>query len=253
MPTVAANRGVESPKLNRLVRGELDWVVMKALEKDRNRRYETATGLADDIQRYLKNEAVQACPPSAAYRFRKFTHRHKFGVVAGATVAVAILLGLAGSTAGMIYAMRERKAAQISAAQAKTQAAKSDQVAKFLEDMLKGVSPSVAMGRDTTLLRDIADRTAERVNTDLKDQPEVQIEVLHTLAQVYLDLTLNQKGRANRAGSAAAGPFAHGRRKRCCRRLDESAQPGTVLRAASTRRKSHAPVDCHGTKTARPR
>ena len=62
----------EPTKLSRLVRGELDWIVMKALEKDRNRRYETANGLASDIERYLNDEAVEACPPSAAYRFKKF-------------------------------------------------------------------------------------------------------------------------------------------------------------------------------------
>ena len=68
---------MEPPKLSRLVRGELDWIVMKTLEKDRNRRYETANGLAADVQRYLNDEPVQACPPSAAYRFRKFARRNK--------------------------------------------------------------------------------------------------------------------------------------------------------------------------------
>src|SRR5574339_142922 len=68
LPTLAANRGTEPAKLAKLVRGELDWIVMKALEKDRNRRYETANGLALDLQRYLNDEPVVACPPSAAYR-----------------------------------------------------------------------------------------------------------------------------------------------------------------------------------------
>src|SRR4029434_957094 len=77
LPTLAANRGTEPKKLTKLVRGELDWIVMKALEKDRNRRYETANGFAMDVQRYLADEPVQACPPSAMYRFRKFTHRNK--------------------------------------------------------------------------------------------------------------------------------------------------------------------------------
>ena len=72
LPTLAANRGTEPAKLTKLVRGELDWIVMKALEKDRNRRYETANGFAMDVQRYLADEPVQACPPSAGYRLRKF-------------------------------------------------------------------------------------------------------------------------------------------------------------------------------------
>ena len=74
---LAANRGTEPAKLTKLVRGELDWIVMKALEKDRNRRYETANGLAADVQRYLNDEPVQACPPSAWYRFRKFARRNQ--------------------------------------------------------------------------------------------------------------------------------------------------------------------------------
>ena len=77
LPTLAANRGTEPAKLTKLVRGELDWIVMKALEKDRNRRYETANGFAMDVQRYLANEPVQACPPSAVYRFRKFARRNR--------------------------------------------------------------------------------------------------------------------------------------------------------------------------------
>ena len=77
LPAIAASRGLEPAKLTKLVRGELDWIVMKALEKDRNRRYETASGLAADVQRYLNDEPVEACPPSAWYRFRKFARRHK--------------------------------------------------------------------------------------------------------------------------------------------------------------------------------
>src|SRR5215472_8464201 len=77
LPTLAANRGTEPAKLKKLVRGELDWIVMKALEKDRNRRYETATGFARDVERYLNDEHVLACPASVAYRFRKFMRRHR--------------------------------------------------------------------------------------------------------------------------------------------------------------------------------
>src|SRR6185295_10857081 len=71
LPSVAANRGLEPRKLSGLVRGELDWIVMKALDKDRSRRYETATGFAQDLQRYLADEQVQACPPSIGYRLGK--------------------------------------------------------------------------------------------------------------------------------------------------------------------------------------
>lgn len=78
--------------------GELDWIVIKALEKDRARRYESANDMARDVQRYLDDEAVEACPPTAAYRLKKFSRRHKAAFMTGAAVAVALVLGLAGTT-----------------------------------------------------------------------------------------------------------------------------------------------------------
>jgi serine/threonine protein kinase/Flp pilus assembly protein TadD len=108
LPSVAANRGLEPKKLSGLVRGELDWIVMKALEKDRNRRYETANGLAHDIERYLHDEPVQACPPSAAYRIRKFVRRNR-GVLSFAAV---ILFFLAILCSGIGWVLRDRMARQ---------------------------------------------------------------------------------------------------------------------------------------------
>src|SRR2546423_2089121 len=95
LPTLAANRGTEPAKLTKLVRGELDWIVMKALEKDRNRRYETANGFAQDVRRYLHDEPVQACPPSAWYRFRKLARRNRVVLTTAAVVTAALLLGTA--------------------------------------------------------------------------------------------------------------------------------------------------------------
>ena len=108
LPTLAANRGTEPARLTKLVRGELDWIVMKALEKDRNRRYETANGFAMDVQRYLADEALQACPPSAAYRLRKFVGRHKVPVLAGLSILLALLAGVGGTTYGLIRAKQQR-------------------------------------------------------------------------------------------------------------------------------------------------
>jgi eukaryotic-like serine/threonine-protein kinase len=104
LPTLAANRGTEPAKLTRLVRGELDWIVMKALEKDRGRRYESANGFALDVQRYLADEPVQACPPSAWYRLRKFLRRHKGPVLAVSLVLLALVAGIVGTTWGMLRA-----------------------------------------------------------------------------------------------------------------------------------------------------
>jgi tetratricopeptide (TPR) repeat protein/serine/threonine protein kinase len=96
LPTLAVNRGTEPARLTKLVRGELDWIVMKALEKDRNRRYETANGLAMDVQRYLADEPVQACPPSAWYRVRKFARRNKAAVVLTALVLLFVVIVCSG-------------------------------------------------------------------------------------------------------------------------------------------------------------
>jgi tetratricopeptide (TPR) repeat protein len=99
-PSVAAHRGLEPKKLSRLLRGELDWIVMKALEKDRGRRYETANGFAADVQRYLANEPVLACPPSAWYRLRKFVRRHQAGLLT--TVALLLVVLMAGGGIGSV-------------------------------------------------------------------------------------------------------------------------------------------------------
>ena len=98
LTSVAKHRGAEAPKLIHLVRGDLDWIVMKALEKDRTRRYETANGMAMDIQRHLKNEPVVARPPSKLYRFQKLVRRNKVAFAGASAVAAALVLGLGLST-----------------------------------------------------------------------------------------------------------------------------------------------------------
>jgi serine/threonine protein kinase len=93
LPSISAQRQSEPAKLTKLVRGELDWIVMKALDKDRNRRYETANGFATDVQRYLADEPVQACPPSAGYRLRKFLRRHRGSVLAAGVILFLLAAG----------------------------------------------------------------------------------------------------------------------------------------------------------------
>jgi tetratricopeptide (TPR) repeat protein len=110
LPAVASNRGVEPRKLSGVVRGELDWIVMKCLDKDRNRRYETASALALDIERYLADEPVRACPPSAWYRLRKFVRRNRGPVLAAAVVLLAVVLG-GGSWAWLTLREAARRAA----------------------------------------------------------------------------------------------------------------------------------------------
>jgi WD40 repeat protein/serine/threonine protein kinase len=107
LPSVAANRGTEPAKLSRLLKGELDWLVLRALEKDRTRRYETANALSRDIQRYLADEVVEARPPSVGYRVSKFVRRHKGQVIAVSLVLLALLAGMAGTTLALFEARRQ--------------------------------------------------------------------------------------------------------------------------------------------------
>src|SRR6516162_8255316 len=100
----AAQRHTEPTKLSKLVRGDLDWITMKALEKDRTRRYETADGLARDIQRYLANEMVEARPPSTVYRLQKFASNNKIALSTAATIAFLLVAGIVGTTVGLLRA-----------------------------------------------------------------------------------------------------------------------------------------------------
>ena len=113
--TVSANRRSDPQRLTQLYRGELDWIVMKALEKDRNRRYETASALAADVQRYLNNEPVLAFPPSTWYRLRKAVRRHRSAVVAASVVLLTMVAGTIASTWGLIRATDAETAALLGA------------------------------------------------------------------------------------------------------------------------------------------
>jgi serine/threonine protein kinase/tetratricopeptide (TPR) repeat protein len=113
LPTLAANRGTEPAKLTKLVRGELDWIVMKALEKDRNRRYETANDFAADVLHYLNDEHVQACPPSVAYRFGKFARRNHVALLTASLVSIVMVLGTAISAWQAVRATHAEHVAQV--------------------------------------------------------------------------------------------------------------------------------------------
>ncbi|MFN0244116.1 MAG: tetratricopeptide repeat protein [Planctomycetota bacterium] len=189
LASVAARRRVEPKRLGTIVRGELDWIVMKALEKDRARRYDTASGLADDVRRYLTGEAVLAAPPSASYRVRKFVRRHRFGVIAASLVSIALLAGLAGTAWGMLAAQRGRVEAELQTrradearreaelqradADAQRDAAESartqtQRVADFQASMLRRVPP-FEMGRD--LAQDLVARVrSAQAELDLPDE-----------------------------------------------------------------------------------
>jgi eukaryotic-like serine/threonine-protein kinase len=159
LPSLAVYRHTEPAKLKKLVRGELDWIVMKALEKDRTRRYETANGLARDIQRYLDDEVVEARPPSTGYRIGKFVRRYKVQVIAASMVLLALLAGIAGTTWGLVREaraktrlaeslIRERKAnADLAAANAKVKA-RYDLAVEAVKTFHTGVSEDFLLKED---------------------------------------------------------------------------------------------------------
>ncbi|HEY2952446.1 MAG TPA: Uma2 family endonuclease [Verrucomicrobiae bacterium] len=133
----------EREQLTRLVRGDLDWIVMKALEMDRARRYDTANGLAMDIQRHLHDEPVLARSPSATYRLKKFARKHRLAVAAAAGFILLLTAATTVSRGLALWANREKSPALKAEETAKVKAKESQQVAQFLKDMLKGLAPTI--------------------------------------------------------------------------------------------------------------
>ncbi|MEO1129072.1 MAG: tetratricopeptide repeat-containing protein kinase family protein, partial [Planctomycetota bacterium] len=163
------------------LRGDLDWIVMKCLEKDRDRRYDTPHSLAADLQRYRDNEPVSAGPPSASYRIRKFVRRNRAGVVAGSLFLVVLLAGLAGTTYGFVDARRERDAAEAARRE-------SELTIDFLSDMLASVDPGEA-GKDVSM-RSVLDGAAADLGESFADAPLVQARLHATVASTYNALGL---------------------------------------------------------------
>ena len=186
LPAVAASRSIEPSKLSALVRGDLDWIVMKALDKDRTRRYDSAGSFAKDIRRYLDEEPVLACPPSVAYKFRKFARRNKVLLTTGSLIAVAIVLGLFGTTWQMLRANRQ-------ADEARTQAAIAVAVNDFINDDLLGqASPLFEPDRDIKL-RTVVDRAAAKIGDRFGDQPLVKASIHNTLSKTFQALGLSEE------------------------------------------------------------
>jgi serine/threonine protein kinase/Tfp pilus assembly protein PilF len=141
LPSIAANRGLEPKKLSGLIRGELDWIVMKCLEKDRNRRYETANGLAHDIERYLHDKPVYACPPSAWYRFRKLVRRKKTAFA----IAACVIMALAGIAGAIGWALRDKEAREEGIERARL--AREEALDQAMETTLNETGPLMEQGK----------------------------------------------------------------------------------------------------------
>jgi len=223
---VARRRREAWPTLLSLVHGDLDWIVMKCMEKDRGRRYETANGLAADLRRHLSHEPVAARPPSRVYRLQKAMHRNKLAFAAGAAIGVSLLMGIA-ATSWMAWratraeasqrllraaAEEQRATAEANERMARDEAAKNRQAASFIQSILTGLDLAAIQGQDRTLLFEILMRALRRAETELNDQPEVQVEVVssishclgredegHWTSRLYLARALNDLGRGAEA------------------------------------------------------
>ena len=165
------------------MRGDLDWIVMKALEKDRTRRYETANGLAMDIQRHLNNEPVVARPPSQLYRFQKWSAGTN-SFAAAATVTLALVLGFIASTLEAVRATRAEREQSRLRQKSETEAAKATAISAFLQQLLRSANPDALKGSDYTVRQLLDDFSAGLAN-QLKDQPEVEAAVRATVGRAY--------------------------------------------------------------------
>lgn len=172
-------RGIDAPTALKRVRGDLDWIVLKCLEKERSRRYSSAAALAEDLERYLNDDPVVAGPPSATYRAAKFIKRHRVGVIAGALVFLSLVGGIIGTTYGLARAKQETAAAE----RARDE---SEAVTNFLITMISSVDPDLS-GRDVTV-REVLDQSSRDIGNKFADRPIVEARLRHALGISYWQL-----------------------------------------------------------------
>jgi serine/threonine protein kinase len=223
LPSIAAKRKLEPKRLCKLVHGDLDWMVMKALEKDRGRRYETANGFAMDIQRYLADEPVLAGPPSASYRARKFLYRNRGPVIAAAAIFLLLVCGIVGTSWSLMRAMSAERAAlaardaadkarkaeaqeRAEADEQRNRAEKSEQSTKeeaakakrsadeakavlefFQNQVLSAARPEGqegGLGKDVSI-RKAMDAAEPKIAEAFKDQPLVEASIRNVLGSTY--------------------------------------------------------------------
>ena len=184
LPSLATLRHTDPNQLTKLVRGDLDWIVMKALEKDRLRRYDTAASLSADIERHLSGEAVLAAPPTVRYRTRKFILRNKGAVLAGVLLTSSLLLGIVGFAWQAYRAAEQRDLAVASTEAQKAERRKSDLINQFLQQSLQSADPSQGGSQDmkvsVLMLKAVKDLDAGI----FKDQPDVEAGLRLTLADI---------------------------------------------------------------------
>ncbi len=194
LPNIAANHGIEPARLAKLLQSELHWVVMKALEKDRTRRDETANGLARDIQRYLADEVVEARPPSRGYRLKKFVKRNKIQVIAASLVFLTLVVGIVGTSLGMLAARRAQRA------EARQRSIADDQRDKAIasetrarEEAAKTQTINDFLTQDLLTQAKLADLLQAQLREARKALPKGSPELAGLLAQIGSSLLQQKK------------------------------------------------------------
>jgi serine/threonine protein kinase/tetratricopeptide (TPR) repeat protein len=169
----AERRRTSATNLARELKGDLDWIVMKALEKDRTRRYATPMELAADVQRHMDDEPVEASPPSTRYRLGKFVRRNRVAVATASLVVTALILGTIGTGIGMVRAKREARTAQ--------------QVIHLMSEILGGMNPTGAYGH-TESIDEVLDRGVDQIDQTLQGQPLVEAYLKDLIGRVYMGM-----------------------------------------------------------------
>jgi non-specific serine/threonine protein kinase/serine/threonine-protein kinase len=198
----ARNRSTDPTTLRLELRGDLDWVVMRALEKDPARRYPSPSELAADLHRYLLHEPIEARPPDRLYRLRKMARRHRVAVLGGALVVLSLTAGGIAATWQAIRATRaEREAGR--------EASTAREVAAFLQGLFEAADPAVARG-GTVTARDLLERGRQRIERDLTAEPEVRARLLTLLGNIHRMLGMYPEGVALLKDALATRERVHG-------------------------------------------
>ena len=188
LQTIRDKRSVSLKDMSKALKGDLDWIVVKAIEKNRARRYQSARELADDIKRYLQGEAVEARPPSYGYRAAKFLARHKALTISAALLTLLLILATAVSTIFAFRAIDAEQTAETAQQRAETEAAIAREISHFLSDELLGqASPYASPDRNLTL-RQVLDLAADRVEGQFAERPLVEAQLRMTIGTTYQHL-----------------------------------------------------------------
>ncbi len=187
------DRDKAMPQLASQLKGDLDWITLKALEKDPERRYSSAALLAEEVGRYLNHEPVQAGPPNTWYRLGKLVRRHRPAFISSLVIALSLIVATVVSTYAFVQQSRARARAEVSEHLAEMESQKAQAVVNFLSEMLAQAGSLVDQGKNPEALRLALDQSVERLDA-LKSQPELEAQLCDKLATVYA--TMGDQGRA---------------------------------------------------------